>query len=324
MGLLLNEPERYGRRRCPSTPPTLAFPNFSLPFIHYVDASHNGMAACLHQPFHADSDLPLVSSAVRSMGRREPPMYHGPPVASAHANFSFDFDVDEMNVLRSDLRKDKVFSNTYKRLLAGQMDDTFHSVPAGISDRFELVNGILYWPLRDGRLVLCLPDTLIPRVLRAAHDSAGYWGFGKTWSIMKDRFFCPGLSSDVLQYVLRCPDCQRVKPSRQYSLGSMSPYELATTAFQTVSMDIILGLPSLRRDTLVLDACMVIVAQFSKGVILRPLFSSADAQTCGFVFFDDLVSCGFLPSKLITDRDPKFFSIFWATLMKQLKIDCKL
>ena len=234
--------------------PTLAFANFSLPFIVYVDASHDGIAACLHQPFHADSDLPLVSSAVRSMGRREPPMYHGPPVASAHHNFSFDFDVDEMSVLRSDLRKDKVFSKTYKCLLVGQMDGTSHSVPAGVSDRFELVNGILYWRPRDGRMVLCLPDTLIPRVLRAAHDSAGYWGFAKTWSIMKDRFYRSSLSSDVLQYVRRCPDCQWVKPSRPHLLGSMSPHELATTAFQTVSTDIILGLPPLHRDTRVLDA----------------------------------------------------------------------
>ena len=69
---------------------------------------------------------------------------------------------------------------------------------------------------------------------------------------------------------------------------------------------------------------MVIVDQFSKAVILRPLSSSADAQTCGSVFFDALVSLAFLPSKLITDRDPKFVSIFWATLMKRLKIDFKL
>ena len=40
-----------------STLPTLAFPDFSLPFIVYVDASHDGMAACLHQPFLPAGDL---------------------------------------------------------------------------------------------------------------------------------------------------------------------------------------------------------------------------------------------------------------------------
>lgn len=135
------------------------------------------MATCLHQPFHADADLPLISSPATT-----------PTTASAHPSFSFDFDVDEMNTLRSDLRKDKVFSHTYNRLLSSPVTGTV----AGISDRFELINGILYWRLRDGRLVLCLPDTLVPRVLHAAHDSAGYWGFDKTWAMVKDRFYRPG------------------------------------------------------------------------------------------------------------------------------------
>ena len=318
-----------------SSPPTLAFPNFSLPFIVYVDASHDGMAACLHQPFHADAELPLITSpgytdggsipAISAALVGHPEIPSGLTIGSAHPSFSFDFSVDELNVLRSDLRKDKIFSHTYNRLSSSPATES-GSQPCspGVSDRFELINGILYWRLRDGRLVLCLPDTLVPRILHAAHDSAGHWGFEKTWSIIKDRFYRPGLSSDVLQYVRRCPDCQRIKSSRQPPLGSMSPHEMAATAFQTVSMDIILGLPPLHRDTKILDACMVIVDQFSKAVILRPMSSSADAPTCGSIFFDALVCRGFLPSKLITDRDPRFVSAFWAALMKKLKIECKL
>lgn len=289
----------------------LAFPDFSLPFILYVDASHDGMAACLHQPFVSGDDLPLMASTA------PPAPQPDIPIASAHPSFSFDFADDEMNTLRSHLRKDKIFSHTYKLLLD-------NPTAAGISDRFELLNDVLYWRLRDGRLAVCLPEALIPRILHAAHDSAGHWGFEKTWSIVKNRFYRPGLSLEVHEYVRRCPDCQRVKSSHQRRLGDMSPHEMAESSFQTVSMDIILGLPALRRGDMTLDACMVIVDQFSKAVILRPLSSTANACACADVFFDALVSRGFLPSKLITDRDPKFVSAFWSELMKRLKIDCKL
>ena len=289
-----------------SSPPVLAFPNFTLPFIVYVDASHDGMAACLHQPFVSANELPLVTAPAGGIS-----------VASAHPSFSFDFATEDANSLRSDLRKDRVFSHTYKALL---------DASSGVSDRFELVNGVLYWRLKDGRLAVCLPEPLIPKVLRATHDSAGHWGFQKTWSIVKNRFYRPGLSQDVYEYVRRCPDCQRVKASRLRKLGDMSPHQMAETAFQTVSMDIILGLPPVRHGagTEPLDACMVIVDQFSKAVILRPTISTADASQCSSVFFNALVSRGFLPSKLITNRDPKFISAFWTELMKCLRIDCKV
>lgn len=117
-----------------------------------------------------------------------------------------------------------------------------------------------------------------------------------------------------------CLDCQRVKASRKYKLGQMSPHELPEAAFHTISMDIVLGLPTSGG----FDACMLIVDHFSKVVILRPISSSASARTCGSVFFDALVCRGFLPTRLITDRDPRFMSEFWSELMSRLKVECKV
>ena len=81
-----------------SNPPTLAFPDFSLPFIVYVDASHDGMAACLHQPFVAAHDLPALSAPVPGTTA-----VVTNPVPSAHPSFSFDFADEEVNALRLDL-----------------------------------------------------------------------------------------------------------------------------------------------------------------------------------------------------------------------------
>lgn len=281
-----------------SNPPTLAFPDFSLPFIVYVDASHDGMAACLHQPFVSSHDIPAAQTPASS-------------IALAHPSFSFDFADDELNALRFDLQNDRIFGPTYRLMVNGES-------PA--SDRFELINGLLYWRLRDGRLATCIPDTMVRKVLTAAHESFGHWGYEKTWSFVKQRFYRPGLSDEVREYVRCCPDCQRVKASRQHRLGQMSSNELPDAAFRTVSMDIVLGLPLSHGS----DACMVIVDIFSKAVLLRPMTSNATARECGSLFFDALVSRGFLPIRLITDRDPRFVSDFWGELMSRLHIECKL
>lgn len=152
-------------KRALSNPPMLAFPDFSIPFIVYVDASHDGMAACLHQPFIPRPQLPLTPSTI--------------PCASAHPSFSLDFAEDELNPLRSGLVSDRVFSHTLQLLSAGD------SPPL---DRFEMANGILYRRLRDGRWGTCLPENLITSVLTAAHESFCHWGFEKTWAFVKARF----------------------------------------------------------------------------------------------------------------------------------------
>ena len=282
-----------------SNPPTLAFPDFTAPFIVYVDASHDGMAACLHQPFIPKPQLPFMSC--------NPTL----PFATANPSFSFDFADDELNRLRTGLQSDRVFCHTYQLVMAGEPP---------LSDRFKMVNGIWYWRLRDGRLATGLPEALIPTVLAAAHESFGHWGFEKTWAFVKAPFYRPGLSDTVREYVRRCPDCKRVKPSHQHRLSQMSPHEVPGTAFHTVSMDIVLGLPPCGS----FDAGMVIVDIFSKLVILRPMSSRSNARECGTVFFDTSVCRGLLPVKLITDRDPRFVSQLWDELTSQLRIECEL
>ena len=121
-----------------SNPLTLGFPDFTAPFIVYVDASHDGMAVCLYQPFIPSSQLPLMSKSVSP----------ATPFAFTHLSFSFDFDDGKLNKLRTNLQSDCIFSHTYQLMVARD------SPP---SDRFEIANVILYCQLRDGCLAVTGP-----------------------------------------------------------------------------------------------------------------------------------------------------------------------
>ena len=159
---------------------------------------------------------------------------------------------------------------------------------------------------------------MVIKVLRALHDSSWHWGFEKTWHFFKQRSYRSGLSILVKEYIQSCLQCQRVK--RKRTIGNMSPYEMALKAFNTISMNIVLRLP--------MDngfyACLVIPDQFSKAMTRRSPTSMAMADCCADLLFTALVWQGFLPSRLITDRDPKWVSLVWDGLMKRLKMQTKL
>ena len=106
---------------------------------------------------------------------------------------------------------------------------------------------------------------MVPRVLAAAHDSSSHWGFDKTSALVKHCFHHPGLSAIVRDDVRTCPDCQRIKASRLPRLGNMSSHGMARKTIHTVSMDVILGLPTSSVGRF--NACLVIVDQFSKAIL---------------------------------------------------------
>ena len=84
-------------------------------------------------------------------------------------------------------------------------------------------------------------------------------------------------------------------------------------------MDSITHLPTTARGD---DAVFTIVDRFSKLVKFIPCSSTVDAAATAQLLFDQWVCKYGMPSKIISDRDPKFTSMFWTTLMKLL--DCKV
>ncbi|KAI0026486.1 hypothetical protein K488DRAFT_92485 [Vararia minispora EC-137] len=75
-----------------------------------------------------------------------------------------------------------------------------------------------YWQSPDGRLWHKSPDfdhRLVIgegadryKLLKLAHDDSGHHSFWATYAVLSQRFYWPGLQSDILWYVKTCHDCQ--------------------------------------------------------------------------------------------------------------------
>ncbi len=86
-----------------------------------------------------------------------------------------------------------------------------------------------------------------------------------------------------------------------------------------VSMDFIIGLPVSKRGN---DAILAIVDHFSKYITLVAIPSTTDARATAQLFFDHIICKFGTPSKIISDRDTRFTSMFWQSLFKCL--NCKI
>src|SRR5690606_36967969 len=115
-----------------------------------------------------------------------------------------------------------------------------------------------------------------------AHDIQlpSHFGPRKTVSVVKDRFWRPGMAQSVRRYVASCPVCQRDKAINQKPAGLLQPIEVPTGRWTDLTMDLV----SLPRDRDGYDAVLVVVDRFSKRAIYIPTHNNATARDIAFLF----------------------------------------
>ena len=84
-------------------------------------------------------------------------------------------------------------------------------------------------------------------------------------------------------------------------------------------MDLVTHLPVSDRG---FDAIAMFVDRFSKLVVFVPCHTMINAQEFALLFFEHVVCRFGMPKKVISDRDRRFVSLFWRSLLQCL--DCKL
>ena len=162
---------------------------------------------------------------------------------------------------------------------------------------------------------LYVPDvgTLRQELLHEFHDapSAGHLGRDKTAAAIRQHYYWPGMSRDVVDYVATCDVCQQVKSSSQRPAGLLQPLPTPSAKWEQVSMDLITGLPTTPRQ---FDAIFTVVDRLSKMAYFLPTKSTATAKDLAELFVERIVAVHGVPLRIVSDRDPRFRSDFWRAL----------
>ena len=199
------------------------------------------------------------------------------------------------------------------RVKEGYKVDSWFADPAN-TDPLTVVDGV--YTLAD-TIVLPDHDGLRKQVMQECHDTpySGHPGRDKTLQLVKHMFWWPTLTTDVTQYVKYCPSCQRNKSSNRLPAGLLQPMPVPGSPWQSISMDMVVDLPQTAQGY---DSITVFVDRLTKMVHLAPCKKTDTAKDVAELFLREVYRHHGMPASMVTDRDPKFTSVFWQEVFSEL------
>ena len=184
--------------------------------------------------------------------------------------------------------------------------------------QFTLQQGLLYFK-RGGdsspRLYIPSGRNLRQLIISEQHDAglSGHLGRDKTIERIKRLFYWPHIDEHVREYIATCPGCMASKPRNDRIPGLLQSLPIPSHAWENMSMDFIMELPKTAAG---FNAILTCVDCLTKMVRLIPTTTDVDAVGTAKLVYSNVWSLFGAPKRIVSDRDPRFTSDFWRTLLQ--------
>ena len=123
------------------------------------------------------------------------------------------------------------------------------------------------------------------------------------------------MMSFVNKYVSSCNTCQHYKPAH-HPHSVLQPHDIPGGPWQTVSMDLIMGLPQVSGY----NAIAVYIDHCSKQVYVISTMSDINAEGMADIHYQEVFRPHRVPTKIISDCSPQFAVHFIKALYHKLGI----
>jgi hypothetical protein len=151
------------------------------------------------------------------------------------------------------------------------------------------------------------------------HPTAGHPGRDETLRQVQENYHWPRMKEWIAQYVKGCATCQQGKI--QTHRKTVPSYKIDTTIhqrpFQQIAMDLITGLPKSKGYNAILT---IVDHGCSRAAIFLPCHTMITGLQIAQLYLEHVYRWFGLPSKIISDRDPRFTSHFAKALSQKLGI----
>src|SRR5712671_5016691 len=172
---------------------------------------------------------------------------------------------------------------------------------------------------KEGRLMIPPDETLKREILQLLHDAptVGHPGRDETFAQVSDSYWWPKMRSWVTNYIAGCAICQQNKNITHRTRTPL--YRIPTPEnalpFQQIALDLITGLPPNGPH----DSILTIVDHgCSRAAVFLPCATTITGPGVAQLYFDNVYRWFGLPSKVISDRDPRFTSHFGHALAQKI------
>ena len=186
--------------------------------------------------------------------------------------------------------------------------------------------------LRDGLLVHFPPTTVRPskeyfdqlvlpcsqrqQALRAFHDDVvfgGHLGQNKTLDRVRQRFYWPGIESDVAEYCRQCKQCAERKDPPQKLRAPLSPIPVSS-AFSRVAVDFMGPLKETRSN----NKNIIVFTEYLTKWCIAVATPDQTARTTARIFLREVVLKHGCPTHLLSDRGSSFLNTTMTEMCKML------
>ena len=155
---------------------------------------------------------------------------------------------------------------------------------------------------------LVVPKAYRSRALAGCHNDVGHQGRMRTLSLLRERFFWPGMQTDAMQHVMKCTRCLRRRtPSHVAPLQSIH----VTQPLELVHMDYLSLEPSKGN----IENVLVITDHFTRYALAYPS-KTQTAQATARILWDNFICHYGFPEKFISDQGRNFESDLIKELFK--------
>ena len=155
---------------------------------------------------------------------------------------------------------------------------------------------------------LIVPKLFRERALLGCHDDVGHQGILRTLSLLRERFYWPGMQEEATQHILKCSRCLRRKAPPQ--VAPLQPI-LVTQPLELVHMDYLSLEPSKGN----IENVLVITDHFTRYALAYPS-KTQTAQATARILWDNFICHYGFPEKFISDQGRNFESDLIKKLCK--------
>ncbi|GBG77237.1 hypothetical protein CBR_g23565 [Chara braunii] len=229
------------------------------------------------------------------------------PIAQQMTHHAFTFDEELQRHFIRGYESNPDFATLYAQL-------SLDHLPAS---HYRIVDGYLLLHSR-GKDLLCVPRDrrLRTRLLGKYHGSqlARHFGINRSIARLRERFRWPDLITDVTRYCDSCEVCRRSKPCNCNPYGELRPMPIPREPSLSIAMDVTGPFP---RDRLGHDDILTVVDRLSKYTWFLPCKYYITAPELARLLHTGWICSHGVPEDIVSDRDTRFMSAFWTSLMQE-------
>jgi hypothetical protein len=114
-----------------------------------------------------------------------------------------------------------------------------------------------------GRIYVPNSNELKNLILREMHTAryVGHPGYHKTIAVVKSQYYWPGMKKEVVDFIARCLECQKVKAEHRHPPSLVQPLPIPEWKWEAVTMDFITKFPRTKKQH---DSVVVVVDKLTK------------------------------------------------------------